>query len=337
MSDLHAHDSRGEHATRASEATALGDGIFQLPTDYPEVCNAPLWSYLLTDADQFALIDPGVRSTFAATLSGAIDAMGLGLDHASLLLATHGHPDHSGGQSSWKDDAPHARLGAPLVDAPWVESFDRQWVQFWDDYPGIIDNNPSREFLASLCVPEPTVDLLLRDGDEVALGDRRLDVVETRGHSWGHCAFFDRDSRTLFTGDAVQGRGILASDATTVFAPLYVDVSEARWGLRRLRELPFERMCPAHAAPMDRDEGLAFLNESLAFIDEVDALARTMVERSAPSPLLTRDLAIAIGALAGTTPPLTPQTAPTARAHLYHLAREGILDAAWVPAAVTHG
>lgn len=336
MSDLHSHAQRGARERSAGEFVELGDGIFQLPTDYPEVCNAPLWSYLLTSDDQFALIDPGVRSTFASTLSGTIEAIGLGLDHADLLLATHGHPDHSGGQSSWKEDAPHARIGAPLIDAPWVESFDRQWVQFWDDYPGIIDNNPAREFLASLCVPEPNVDLLLRDGDEVAMGNRRLDVVETRGHSWGHCAFLDHDSQTLFTGDAVQGRGIPSSDGTTVFAPLYVDVAEARWGLRRLMDTPFEQMCPAHAAPMDRDGGLDFLRQSLDFIDEVDALARTMVERVAPSPILTRDLAIAIGELCGTEPALTPQTAPTARAHLYQLAREGILDAAWVPKVASH-
>ncbi len=336
MTDRHGHGARSGGSTLRGEATSLGGGIYQLSTDYPEVCNAPLWSYLLTSDDQFALIDPGIRSTFAATLSGAIGAIGLDIDHADLLLATHGHPDHSGGQSSWKNDAPSARIGAPLVDAPWVESFDRQWVQFWDDYPGIIDNNPSRELLASLCVPEPTVDLLLRDGDVVSMGDRRLGVVETRGHSWGHCAFLDQDSQTLFTGDAVQGRGIRSSDGTTVFAPLYVDVTEARWGLRRLQATPFEQLCPAHAAPMDRDSGLKFLQESLDFIDEVDELARAMVERSAPNALLTRDLAVAIGDLAGANPPLTPQTAPTARAHLFQLAREGILDAAWVPTGAAH-
>jgi glyoxylase-like metal-dependent hydrolase (beta-lactamase superfamily II) len=226
--------------------------------------------------------------------------------------------------------APEVRIGAPLVDAPWVESFDRQWVQFWDDYPGVIDNTPSRALLASLCVPETHVDVLLRDGDVVSVGSRELRAVETRGHSWGHCAYFDVTSRALFTGDAVQGRGIPSSDATTVFAPLYVDVEEARWGLRRLLDLPFEMLCPAHAAPMDRDAGLAFIRESLDFIDEVDELTLQMVEDVAPSLLLTRDLARRIGVLVGADPSLTPQTAPTARAHLYQLARSGMIDAAWV-------
>jgi glyoxylase-like metal-dependent hydrolase (beta-lactamase superfamily II) len=315
-----------------SEVRDLGDGVFQLPTDYPEVCNAPLWTYLLAEEDRFALIDPGVRSTFGATLAASVTGLGFELGRADLLLATHGHPDHSGGQSSWAADAPRARIAAPLEDVPWIESFDRQWTRFWDDYPGTLDLSGSRGWLAGLCVPEPVVDVLLRDGDCVAVGGRTLDVVETRGHTWGHCAFYDRRSGSLFTGDAVQGRGTPSCDGRTVFAPLYVDVAEARWGLNRLLELPFERLCPAHVPPMPRDAGIDFLRQSLVFIDDVEAMARTMVERSGPAPLLTKELAIAVAGLAGTDPPLTAQTVATARAHLYALAREGLIEAAWIPA-----
>jgi len=316
---------------RAGAAVEVAPGVFQLPTDYPEVCNAPLWTYLLADGDRFALVDPGVRSTMQAALAGAITGLGFRLEAADLLLATHGHPDHSGGQSSWRDAAPRARVAAPLEDAPWVESFDRQWVRFWDDYPGTLDLSASRDFLAGLCVPEPRVEVLLRDGDQAGLGERMLRVVETRGHTWGHCAFLDEASGTLFTGDAVQGHGVRSCDGDNVFAPLYVDVAEARWGLRRLLELPFEMLCPAHVPPMDRAGGIAFLEDSLAFIDEVDAIARDLVSASGSNPITTRRLVEAIGELTGTSPALTPQTVPTARAHLYALAREGLLEAAWLP------
>jgi glyoxylase-like metal-dependent hydrolase (beta-lactamase superfamily II) len=317
-------------ADSAGEVHDLGDGVYQLPTDYPEVCNAPLWSYLLSDAERFALIDPGVRSTMGATLATAVEGLGFGLDRADLLLATHGHPDHSGGQSSWAAVAPRARIAAPLEDVPWVESFDRQWARFWDDYPGTLDLAGSKSWLAGMCVPEPKVDLMLRDGDCVEIGDRAIDVVETRGHTWGHCAFYDRRSGSLFSGDAVQGRGTPSCDGRTVFAPLYVDVADARSGLNRLLALPFDRLCPAHAPPMSRDAGIDLLLESLAFIDEVEAMARALVARSGPAPLLTSELAIAIAGMTGTDPPLTAQTVPTARAHLYALAREGLIDAAWV-------
>ena len=237
------------HGDAAAEVRDLGEGVFQLPTDYPEVCNAPLWSYLLVDDGLFALIDPGIRSTFGATLATAVGGLGLALGDADLLLATHGHPDHSGGQSSWALDAPGARVAAPLEDAPWIESFDRQWAQFWDDYPGTLDLSGSREFLAGLCVPEPTVDVLLRDGDSISVGARALDVIETRGHTWGHCAYFDRRSGSLFTGDAVQGRGTPSCDGRTVFAPLYLDVAEGALGIEPTAGVALRAAVPGPRAP----------------------------------------------------------------------------------------
>jgi hypothetical protein len=116
-----------------------------------------------------------------------------------------------------------------------------------------------------------------------------------------------------------------------VFAPLYLDVEEARQGLRRLLDVPFQLLCPAHVAAMPRAEGLAFLRDSLSFIDTADQIAREMVATRGPAPLLTRELAAALGETVGTSPPVSPQTVATARAHLYALAREGLLEAAWVP------
>lgn len=312
------------------EVEDLGSGVFKLPTDYPEVCNAPLWTYLMREGDHFALIDPGVSSTMVATLSTVVADLGLRVDDVRLVAATHGHPDHSGGQFSWQQAAPTATIAAPLAEVPWIESFDKQWVQFWDSYPGTMDLTSERKSYENLCVPEPAVKLLLRDGDHMELGTRRIGVVETRGHTWGHCAYFDEQSGALFTGDAVQGRGTKSSDGTSVFAPMYVDVTEARWGLRRLLDLPFTMMCPAHAAPMNHEDGVAFLHQSLDFIDEIDRLARGYVEEFADQPLTTRGLAERIGETVGTNPPVTPQSVATARAHLYELAREGMLEAAWL-------
>jgi glyoxylase-like metal-dependent hydrolase (beta-lactamase superfamily II) len=315
----------------AARIRDLGRGIYQLPTDYPEVCNAPLWTYLVADGDRFGLIDPGITTTLEATLTAAIQEAGFSAGQADILIATHGHPDHSGGQGMWRDVAPDARIAAPLEDTPWVESFDKQWTRFWDDYPGVMDLTGTRDFLAGLCVPEPRVDVPLRDGDTVAVGTRELTVVETRGHTWGHCAFFDPASGALFTGDAVQGAGVASSDGDSVFAPLYLDVAEARWGLRRLLDVPFQLLCPAHVPAMPRAAGLAFLHDSLAFIDTADRIARELVATRGPSPLLTRELAALLGETVGTKPPVSPQTVATARAHLYALAREGLLEAAWVP------
>jgi glyoxylase-like metal-dependent hydrolase (beta-lactamase superfamily II) len=315
----------------------LGSGVYKLPTDYPEVCNAPLWSYLITEDDHFALVDPGVASTMQASLAPAVTHLGLRLENVDLVVATHGHPDHSGGQFSWQHAAASVTIAAPLVETPWIESFDRQWVEFWDDYPGTMDLTSERHSYEELCTPEPSVDLLLRDGDAFGVGGRSIDVIETRGHTWGHCAYYDGRSGALFTGDAVQGRGTRSSDGDSVFAPMYVDVTDARWGLRRLLDRPFTWLCPAHASPLQHDDGVALIHQSLEFIDEMDRLTRDYVIERGGGPLTTRGLAERIGETVGTKPPVSPQSVVTARAHLYALAREGVLEAAWLPkSAHTH-
>jgi glyoxylase-like metal-dependent hydrolase (beta-lactamase superfamily II) len=308
----------------------LGRGVFLMPTDYPTVSNAPLWAYLVGNGDRFALIDPGVRTTLQATVAASVREIGFELHQADLVIATHGHPDHSGAQASWREVSPQIRVAAPIEEVPWVESFDRQWVRFWADYPGTLDWEAERASMAAMCLPEATVDMMLRDGDSLAVGGRSLTTIQTRGHTWGHCAYFDEESGHLFTGDAAQGRGARSSDDTSTFAPLYVDVSEARAGLKRLLSLPFSMLCPAHFLPMDRESGLSFLHESLGYIDDVEELARDVVERCGSRPLLTSELALRIGEMVGMKPPVAPHTVSTARAHLYALAREGALDAAWI-------
>ena len=48
----------------------IGVGTFCIPTDYPEVADAPLWIHLLRDpSGASALIDCGVPSTFDRVLA----------------------------------------------------------------------------------------------------------------------------------------------------------------------------------------------------------------------------------------------------------------------------
>jgi glyoxylase-like metal-dependent hydrolase (beta-lactamase superfamily II) len=120
---------------------------------------------------------------------------------AETTVARTGHLVDNGGADRPRD------LGQGIYQLP-------------TDYPQLC-NAPLWTYLESLCVPEPRVGILLRDGDTLKVGERALDVIETRGHTWGHCALFDNMSGALFTGDAVQGTGVPSRDGQSVFAPLY--------------------------------------------------------------------------------------------------------------------
>ena len=310
------------------EPTEVADGIFSIPTDYPAVADAPLWTHLVR-GELAMLIDCGVPSTYDAVFADAFAHIGIDPAEIAWLLLTHGHPDHMGGHPGLSR---HARfqVAAPLEDVIWVEAVERQWHDFWDRFPGVIDASSFRDVQIAMCGGDLSVDRILRDGDVFEAGGRSLEVVRTRGHTRGHSAYFERATGVLFSGDSIQGRGIAASSGATVFAPLYDDVDDCVEGLRRLRALPFDLLCGAHLAPMGRDAGLAIIDDSIAFVEETTAQVGELLA-AATSPVATSDIAAAIGARAGTNPPVTMQTIYTANAHLTHAARNGLAEPRWAP------
>jgi glyoxylase-like metal-dependent hydrolase (beta-lactamase superfamily II) len=319
---------------RVDDPFAIAPGTFCIPTDYPEVADAPLYVYFLRDrSGGGVLTDCGVPSTYDRVLSRAFPALGVELREIDWVVLTHGHPDHMGGHPGLR---PHAqfRVAAPLEDVIWVESVARQWHDFWDCFPGAFSLEAEREGIVAMCGGDLCVDRILRDGDVFDFGERKLEVVQTRGHTHGHCALFERETGFLFSGDDVQGYGIAASSGTSVFAPLYDDVDDYVKGLERLRELPFTMLCPAHFLPRDRSEGLAVIDLSLAFVDAVDGIVREIVE-SASAPITTVQVATAVGKLCGTNPPVSAQTVYTATAHLNRAARAGLVAPQWAPLRTT--
>ena len=62
---------------RFGEPTEVADGIFSIPTDYPAVADAPLWTHLLR-GETATLIDCGVPSTYDAVFADAFAHIGKG-------------------------------------------------------------------------------------------------------------------------------------------------------------------------------------------------------------------------------------------------------------------
>lgn len=80
----------------------------------------------------------------------------------------------------------------------------------------------------------------IRDGEQVSTGSVSLAVVATPGHTPDHVAFFDARTGSLFTGDAVLGRG------TSVIDPPEGDLAAYLRSLRWMRELGPRTIYPGH-------------------------------------------------------------------------------------------
>jgi len=80
----------------------------------------------------------------------------------------------------------------------------------------------------------------LRDGQAIRMPGVALTVVATPGHTADHVAFFLEEDRTLFTGDAVLGRG------TSVIDPPEGDLAQYLRSLHRMRDLAPRTIRPGH-------------------------------------------------------------------------------------------
>lgn len=85
-----------------------------------------------------------------------------------LILNTHWHPDHTGGNAAVK-----AATGAPVVGP------------------------------AEVARTGTAPDRVVAGGDAVELGSSRFDVLDTGGHTLGHVSFVSVPERTAFVGDAL--------------------------------------------------------------------------------------------------------------------------------------
>ncbi|MCG7898272.1 MAG: MBL fold metallo-hydrolase [Candidatus Thiodiazotropha lotti] len=127
-----------------------------------------------------AIIDPGGESQRLMTILEDLELK------PQMILLTHGHLDHAGGAVELAE-----RLGVPIQgphkeDAFWLDNMDQQADMF-----GFGDGRK--------CTP----DQWLEHGDQVSLGDEKLEVIHCPGHTPGHIIFFHRDSRVAQVGDVL--------------------------------------------------------------------------------------------------------------------------------------
>lgn len=105
----------------------------------------------------------------ADAIAQAADAQGWRI---TQIWNTHHHFDHAGGNEQLKAKT-GARVVAPAADAHRIPAGD-QWV---------------------------------RDGDSVALGESRAQVIETPGHTLGHIVYHFAADKIAFVGDTLFALG----------------------------------------------------------------------------------------------------------------------------------
>jgi glyoxylase-like metal-dependent hydrolase (beta-lactamase superfamily II) len=251
--------------------------------------------YLIT-GDQTALIDAGVSGNHDAIVA-ALAGLGKKPQDIDLLINTHAHPDHIGGNKLFKD-----RFGTKFA----FHVGAARWIQ---NVPLQAKERPIMG-IETMIAGSVQADRYLENGDVIDLGGLTLHVIHTPGHGPGQVSLYCPEEKTLLTGDTIP---------PTMGLPLYYDCSLLRWSLRKLLQVEdVEILHDSHVmAPfVGADAARAALQAGLDYMDRVEAIVAAALAELGRDASLAELTAETLRNLGFEKPPVLPLTMETVNSHL---------------------
>jgi hydroxyacylglutathione hydrolase len=193
--------------------------------------------YLIDGGTEYALIDVGFLDELPDVLE-LIRQMNFSLSSCKLILATHADADHTQGLARAREVlkckvAAHPKSVAPLQDGDEIMTYAR------------IDAQNIR-----IEMPRCKVDMTIDEGSVIEVGDKRLEVWSTPGHTAGQLAF--RMGPLLFSGDNIFRDGCVG----VIDAHHGSNLVDFIASLRRIRQCDAEFLLPSHGPIFRKDNAL---------------------------------------------------------------------------------
>jgi len=273
-----------------------------------------IWLYLVR-GQKTAIIDTGPKEPlpFAVTQIKSLDnggppvlqfvpptleKVGMTLADIDLILNTHIHFDHNGGNAAVKS-ASNAQI---LIHADEAIYFEKPELLFERELAPIIEiilgkehiDEEMKRYLDEATGPGPyaAVDRRINDNDVIELGEGcDLKVVHLPGHTQGSVGFYWEEEGILFAGDAMQGVCECYSGGLSILDdPVAYEKS-----LERVQNMPLKVMVHAHpsrgltvpSATVMRDmEIKQYLVECLEFMQRLREAAKSVAPDFTKRPFL---------------------------------------------------
>jgi glyoxylase-like metal-dependent hydrolase (beta-lactamase superfamily II) len=202
---------------------------------------------LFIGRDQTALVDSGYLTHAPQTL--ALVRHALGGRPLDLLVNTHLHSDHCGGNAALQAYYAGCRTAIPAAESQAVRAWDQDALSY--------------KATGQQCA-RFGFDATIDPGDQLVLGDLRWQALAAPGHDPRSLIFYCAEHAILISADALweNGFGVIFPelDGESGFA-------EARDTLALIATLDVRLVIPGHGAPfMDGAGALARANSRLDFL-----------------------------------------------------------------------
>lgn len=187
--------------------------------------------YLL-EGDALAIVDTGVSDTPTGYVAPALERLGLTLRDVDLILNTHGHHDHAGGNGELVATS-GAQVWMHEADVRTAEDPDYQFDTYFAQADLLVGREDrlesSRSAMRRTAGATAKVNRYLHDGDTLDLGKGiNLRVVSTPGHTPGSVCYFWEQEGLALLGDSALGQGSRPGGFPLIFFPADYEPTIAR-------------------------------------------------------------------------------------------------------------
>jgi hydroxyacylglutathione hydrolase len=218
-------------------------------------------NHFVFTGSQKILVDTAYIRDMADT-EALINQCGLAIEDIDLIINTHAHCDHIGGNAEFQRRS-GCRIALHPVDRHFVDQ-QNDWATWWRYYQQDAEFFPTHQSL--------------HDGDVIDLDGLAWQVIHTPGHGMGQIALYAPDTGWLISADNVWDGdfGVLTTRIDGLDSPLRL-----RDSLARLAALKVSTIYPGHGPLLpDGPAAIAACQERIAaFIEEPLRMGRDQVRK----------------------------------------------------------
>lgn len=199
--------------------------------------------YLLCGTKMAILIDTGLGVSNIRKIVDRLTQLPI------TVISTHVHWDHIGGHKYFDNIAVHE------AEEAWLsEKFPIPLQTVKHNLTRLPCDFPPDFYIENYSIFKGKPQKVFRDGECFDLGERKLSVIHTPGHSPGHCCFYEQERKYLYSGDLIY-KGCLDAFYPTTDPQLFYQ------SVKRVQEYQIDRVLPGHYQ----------LNITSALIDKIEA------------------------------------------------------------------
>ena len=244
----------------------LGEGWHQVDSGY--YVDGHTSVFIVTEGGKATILD-AAHSAATPRILEVLGKIGLEPDAVDHVVVSHAHLDHCGGVGSLMSKLPNAKCvvhgkAAPHIADPekLIAGARQVYGERYDSlYGEVLPVDGARIHAAS-------------DGETLQVGERRLEVLDTPGHTFSHLCVLDRVASCIFAGD-VFGVTIPSEfglkDAMRVpAAPTQFSPKDWKESVNRILALGVAKIAVAHYGVITssiEEKAKELINEIDAFIE----------------------------------------------------------------------